>query len=67
MCDRIACGECIGFLTPRQQPSSQEAPRTPCAVAILLCLTDFTPQHIYGENRDDARFNPYTTSLLKLA
>src|SRR5215510_1599328 len=33
----------------------------------LLRLTDFTPQHIQGENRDDARFDPYTTSLLKLA
>jgi hypothetical protein len=67
MCDRIAYGECIGFLTPRQQPSSQEALRTLCVVAVPLRLTDFAPQHIYGENRDDARFDPYTPSLLKLA
>src|SRR5215475_1015226 len=32
-----------------------------------LRLTDFAPQHIQGENRDDARFDSYTTSLLKLA
>src|SRR5215831_10405214 len=32
-----------------------------------LRLTDFAPQHIQGEDRDDARFDPYTTSLLKLA
>src|SRR5919108_396228 len=43
------------------------ASRTPCAVAASLCLTDFTPQHIQGQNRDNALFDPYTTSLLKLA
>src|SRR5215831_7566815 len=32
-----------------------------------LRLTDFAPQHIQGEDRDDARFDPYTTGLLKLA
>src|SRR5215831_6747217 len=31
-----------------------------------LRLTDFAPQHIQGEDRDDARFDSYTTSLLKL-
>src|SRR5438093_6019671 len=52
---------------PTSTAVRQEAPRTPCTVAVPLRLTDFAPQHIQGEDRDDALFDAYTTSLLKLA